>query len=164
VQCSIGNSTQTFWSRRSCVVGCARARTRRSPISTRQSSRSPRKRGDAQRARELVRHTGWLRPDDDVLRAQDEQALLARREPIRERAGDDTAERADPTRGDHAGKEGRLADEVRDEPRGGRPIEVPRRALLHDLARLHHRDAVGEEERFALIVRDVDRRDAEAAL
>jgi hypothetical protein len=56
------------------------------------------------------------------------------------------------------------ADEVGHEPRCGRAIQIARRALLHDLARLHHRDPVGEEQRLALIVRHVDRRDPEASL
>ena len=55
----------------------------------------------------------------------------------------------------------RLADERRDET-GPRPgIDFLRVALLDELARLHHRDAVGERERLALIVRDEDERAAD---
>src|SRR5439155_13091888 len=73
-------------------------------------------------------------------------------------------ERANATGGDVSGKEGRLADEIRDEPGRWCAIEVARRTLLHDPAGLHHGDAMGQEERLALIVRDVDRGDAEPPL
>ena len=72
-------------------------------------------RGDAQRAREFVRLPGRLRAHDDVLRPQHEQAVLARREPVSERAGDGAAERSDATGGHHSGEEGGLTDEVGDE-------------------------------------------------
>src|SRR6266850_7147408 len=119
---------------------------------------------DAQRARELVRQAGRLRANDDVLRPQDEQRLLARREAVSERARDDAAERADATARDLARKERGLADEICDEARRRRAVELARRAFLHDLAGLHHGDAVREEERLALVVRHVDRRDAETPL
>ena len=44
------------------------------------------------------------------------------------------------------------------------PVDLERPAALHDRAGLEHDDAVGERERLLLVVRHVDRRDAELAL
>ena len=49
-----------------------------------------------------------------------------------------------------------LADEGGDEARARARIDLLRVALLHQLARLHDRDAVGERQRLALVVRDED--------
>ena len=57
-----------------------------------------------------------------------------------------------------------LADEVGDERRGGPLVDVHRRADLLDHAVVHHHDAVGHRQRFFLVVRDHDGRDAELLL
>ena len=57
-----------------------------------------------------------------------------------------------------------LADEVGDELRRGRIVELARRALLRDAALLHHHDAVRDGQRLLLIVGDVDGGEAEALL
>ena len=56
-----------------------------------------------------------------------------------------------------------LADELGDEARLRLEIELARRRLLHDLAAEHHRDAVGHRQRLELVMRDIDRGDAELA-
>ena len=43
-------------------------------------------------------------------------------------------------------------------------VDLPRRARLLDPALVHHRDAVAHRERFLLVVRDEDERDAEVGL
>ena len=53
---------------------------------------------------------------------------------------------------------------MRDEPSGRLRVDLLRCADLRDLPRLHHGDAVGHGERFALVVRDVDERGPGAAL
>ena len=56
------------------------------------------------------------------------------------------------------------ADKVGHETVGRRVIDVGRRAHLHQLAILHHRDAVGHRQRLVLIVRDEHGGDAGALL
>ena len=63
-----------------------------------------------------------------------------------------------------SGHEIDATDERRDELRSRTVIEILRGAFLDDAALAHHRDPVGHRHRFLLIVRDVDRRDREAAL
>ena len=46
------------------------------------------------------------------------------------------------------------ADEVGDEARGRKFIDLPRRADLYDLAMVHDADAGGERHRLFLVVRD----------
>ena len=55
-------------------------------------------------------------------------------------------------------------DELCDEARRGSFIDRRGIAQLFDASRIHHRDAVGHDQRLALVVRHEDRRDAEAAL
>ena len=43
-------------------------------------------------------------------------------------------------------------------------VDLARRADLHDAALVHHRDLVRQRQRLALVVGDVDRREAELAL
>src|SRR5690606_21309079 len=56
-----------------------------------------------------------------------------------------------------------LADELRDEAGLGIQIEIARRRLLHDPAAIHDGDAVRHGERFELVMRDIDRGNAELA-
>src|SRR5690606_19301998 len=53
---------------------------------------------------------------------------------------------------DRALEEIDLADELRDEARLRREVELARRRLLHDLAAEHHRDPVGHGERLELVM------------
>ena len=55
-------------------------------------------------------------------------------------------------------------DEARHERIGGTEIDVLRRADLRDVPVVDHRDPVGERERFRLVMRDIDRGDADLAL
>ena len=57
-----------------------------------------------------------------------------------------------------------FADEGRDETVGRAAIEPLRRIDLADAAARHHRDAVGQRQRLALVMGDEDRGDAEPAL
>src|SRR5207244_5267684 len=56
------------------------------------------------------------------------------------------------------------ADELGDEARRRPLVDLGRRADLLDASGVHHRDAIGHHQRFALVVRDEDRGDAEAPL
>ena len=58
----------------------------------------------------------------------------------------------------------RHADEARDELARGPLVHVGRRTELLDVALVHHRDPVAHRERFLLVVRHVDERDADLAL
>ena len=58
----------------------------------------------------------------------------------------------------------RDADEPRDEGRPRPLVHLDRRSGLLDPAVMHHRDAVAHRQRFFLIVRDVDERDAQPPL
>jgi len=57
-----------------------------------------------------------------------------------------------------------LADELRDEPGGGLPVDLLWRPDLLDAAVVHDGDAVRHRERLRLVVGDVDRRHAGLAL
>ena len=57
-----------------------------------------------------------------------------------------------------------VADEARGERRGGRVVDLVGRADLLDPALVEHDDAVGQRERLALVVRDVDERRARLAV
>ena len=58
----------------------------------------------------------------------------------------------------------RRADESGDEGRGGTPVDVEGFADLLDPSGVHHDDQIRHRHRFALIVRDHDRRDPELLL
>jgi hypothetical protein len=49
-----------------------------------------------------------------------------------------------------------VADEVGEKARRRLLVELVRRALLRDASAFHHDDAIGDGERFLLVVRDVD--------
>src|SRR5262249_15736216 len=67
-------------------------------------------------------------------------------------------------RGAHASLEDhRLAEKVAHEGRGGLLVQTAWRPDLLDASAVHHRDAVGEAERFDLIVGDEEDGDAETA-
>ncbi|OEI67478.1 phenol hydroxylase [Curtobacterium sp. ER1/6] len=106
------------------------------------------------------RHDDVLRADAhrDVARAGVRQGVAVDR--VVERAELDAAL-------DDVGREqvhGRRTDEAGDEHVVRLLVEVARRADLLEDAVLEHRDAVAHGERLGLVVRDVDRGDAEAAL
>ena len=63
-----------------------------------------------------------------------------------------------------AAKEVRLPDEIGDEPVDRVRVDLLRRAELLDAPLAHHGDAIGEHQRFFLVVRDEDRRQAEPSL
>ena len=56
------------------------------------------------------------------------------------------------------------AHKLRDERGAGLPINFFRLADLHDASLVHHDDDIGHTQRFFLIVRHVNRRDADAPL
>ena len=60
-----------------------------------------------------------------------------------------------------AGQHVVLADEPGDEGIARLAVERVRRTLLHHPAIMEHRDAVGHRQRLALVVRDIDDRQAE---
>ena len=64
----------------------------------------------------------------------------------------------------HCGDQIGDADEVGDEHRGRRVIDLLRRADLLHPAVVHHRDPVGHRQRLFLVVGHVDERDAHLAL
>src|SRR5215813_11188774 len=67
--------------------------------------------------------------------------------------------------GAHASQEDhRLAEKVAHEGRGGLLVQTAWRPDLLDASTVHHREAVGEAERFDLIVGDEEHGDAETAL
>src|SRR2546428_1006889 len=121
-------------------------------------------RSDAERAGGLVRHSGGRSADDDPLGSHHEERLRPWSERFAQRAPHDPAERTHPAFHDLARQERRVAHEVRHEARCRGPVEVARPSFLDDAAVLHHRNAMRQEERLALIVRDVDRRDAKPPL
>ena len=58
----------------------------------------------------------------------------------------------------------RAADEARHERVGGTEVEALRRVDLLDLAPVENGDPLAERHRLGLVMRDVDRRDAEPAV
>ena len=58
----------------------------------------------------------------------------------------------------------RIAEKIGDEARSRRLVDVRRRADLDDAARLHDGEAIRHRRRGFLIVRDIDRREAQALL
>ena len=59
---------------------------------------------------------------------------------------------------------GRIAEEGRYEGVGGTPVDLERRAHLHDLAAVHDADAVAQRHGLDLVVGDVDHGGAEPAV
>ncbi len=57
-----------------------------------------------------------------------------------------------------------MADEVGDEARPREAVDARRLVLLLDVPGVHHRDPVRQRERFGLVVRHVDERDADFLL
>src|SRR5262249_43383267 len=69
-----------------------------------------------------------------------------------------------PGRDDAAGEEVRDPDEVRDEVGGRRRVDLFGTTDLLDVTVTHDRDAIGDRERFLLVVGHVDRRDTDVLL
>ena len=66
---------------------------------------------------------------------------------------------------DHrAGEEVALADEIGDEPGPREAVDLRRLVGLLDAAVVHHRNPVRQRQRFGLVVRHVDERDADFLL
>ena len=77
----------------------------------------------------------------------------ARTRSARVRGGDDVAF-----------EQQRVAEEAGDERGRGVGVQLGAGSALHDAAAVHDGDAVADHQRFALVVGDVDDRDAELAV
>ena len=87
-----------------------------------------------------------------------------RRDPHRSQAGDIHGDDALGVGSDRSREQVALADEVGDEPRPRKAVDSRRLVQLLDAAGVHHRDPMRQRERFGLVVRHVDERDADLLL
>ncbi len=146
---------------KSAAIGCVGETTGAS--SARQNE--PRKDKPLDRGLETVRRVGRDAARAHVLGAHGEADGSARRE--RDAVGDAKLEGADldgSGPGHDGVEESHVPDEIGDERRRRKTIDLLRRADLVDHALVHDDDAVGHGERLLLVVRHHDGGDAEAAL